>query len=99
MEHHVYFWLGEDHQNADDRAAFETGLDSLTKLNGVKRGLWSVPAKVAPRPVVDLSWDYALSISFEDVAAHDAYQIDPVHQVFIDSFKPWWSKVLVMDLA
>lgn len=99
MEHHVYFWLNDDRKNAADRAAFEAGLAALFQLPGVAGGRWSVPAKVEIRPVVDQSWDYALSMTFATLADHDAYQADPDHHKFIDSFKPWWAKVLVMDLA
>lgn len=99
MDHHVYFWLKEEHQNAADRAEFEKGLDALLTSELPKGARWSVPAKVAERPVVDLSWDYALSIQFESVADHDTYQVEPIHQKFIGGFKEWWAKVLVMDLA
>jgi hypothetical protein len=37
-------------------------------------------------------------MDFESVAAQDAYQVDPEHQVFIDSFKDWWARVEVRDL-
>jgi hypothetical protein len=99
MEHHVYFWLNDDRKNAADRAAFEAGLAALFQLPGVAGGRWSVPAKVEIRPVVDQSWDYALSMTFATLADHDAYQADPDHHQFIEAFKPWWAKVLVMDLA
>ena len=81
MEHHVYFWLKEECKNAADRASFEQGLSDLLKLPGLVRGLWGRPAAVMPRPVIDLSWDYALSMTFTDVAAQDAYQIDPIRPV------------------
>lgn len=58
-----------------------------------------MPAKVTIRPVSDLSWDYAISVQFETIEKHDAYQVDPDHDVFIAKFKDWWTKVLVMDLA
>ncbi len=99
MEHHVYFWLKEEYQNAADRAVFEQGLDSLFKIGLVTGGRWAVPAKVMLRPVIDQSWDYALSMQFANVEDHDAYQVDPDHNVFIGTFKEWWAKVLVMDLA
>jgi hypothetical protein len=99
MEHHVYFWLKEGHQNAADRAIFEQGLESLFEIQLVTGGRWAVPAKVMPRPVIDQSWDYALSMHFANVEDHDAYQVDPDHNGFIGSFKDWWAKVLVMDLA
>jgi hypothetical protein len=99
MEHHVYFWLKEDHQNPVDRAIFEQGLESLFRIGLVESGRWAVPAKVMERPVIDQSWDYALSMRFANIEDHDAYQVDADHNVFIATFKEWWAKVLVMDLA
>ena len=98
MEHHVYFWLKEECNNAVDRAAFEQGLERLLVLPGLESGFWGRPAAVMIRPVVDLSWDYALSMTFASVALHDAYQVDPDHQVFINSHKEKWARVLVTDI-
>ena len=98
MEHHVYFWLKDEHKNEADLKAFEAGLSSLFKLEGLLGGFWAVPAKVMERPVVDQSWDYALTMTFESVAAQDAYQEDPDHHVFINDFKSWWARVEVRDL-
>lgn len=58
-----------------------------------------MPANVEIRPVVDQSWDYALSMTFDTLEKHNAYQTDADHHHFIDTFKPMWAKVLVMDLA
>jgi Stress responsive A/B Barrel Domain len=98
MEHHVYFWLKEEHQNEEDRACFEQGLSGLFKIPLVAGGRWAVPAKVMIRPVIDQSWDYALTMQFGNIEEHDAYQVDADHNVFIAAFKDWWKKVLVMDL-
>ena len=98
MEHHVYFWLKDEHKNADDRAAFEAGLDSLFSIDLVKGGKWSTPAKVMERPVVDQSWDYAISMQFATIEDHDTYQDVPVHSNFIGKFKETWAKVEVKDL-
>ena len=51
------------------------------------------------RPVIDQSWDYALTMQFANVADHDAYQTAPQHEAFIGSHKDRWARVLVMDLA
>jgi len=98
MEHHVYFWLKDERDNPGDRARFESGLAGLFAIAQVGGGRWSVPAATEKRAVTDNSWDYALSMSFADQAAHDAYQVDADHDVFIAAFKDWWQKVLVMDL-
>jgi hypothetical protein len=99
MEHHVYFWLKEEFKDAASRAAFEKGLSALFKIQLVQGGRWAVPAKVMIRPVIDQSWDYALSMQFGSVEDHDAYQVDPDHNVFIASFKDQWAQVQVRDLA
>ena len=56
MEHHVYFWLKEEHQNEDDRAAFESGLDDLCRSENIAEPKWGKPAATAERPVTDHSW-------------------------------------------
>lgn len=99
MDHHVYFWLNEESQAPAQREAFEQGLASLFEIPLVKGGRWTIPAKVMPRPVIDQSWDYALTMQFDSIEDQDAYQIDPTHHAFIDSNKHRWAKVLVMDLA
>lgn len=99
MEHHVYFWLKDENKNPADRASFEQGLDELLKVQGAESGIWSVPAAVALRPVVDQSWDYALSIRFASLEDHNIYQEDPDHLAFIQNHRDKWAKVLVSDLA
>lgn len=99
MEHHVYFWLNEENKSEEDRARFEKGLAALFAIDRVEGGCWSVPAAVEQRPVVDQSWDYALSMRFHTLDDQFVYQDHPDHHAFIDEFKPFWAKVLVMDLA
>lgn len=99
MDHHVYFWLKDERKNPADRASFEQGLASLFTIPMVKGGRWAVPANVMPRPVIDQSWDYAITMRFDSVVDQDAYQVDDTHNVFINSYKDWWANVKVMDLA
>lgn len=99
MEHHVYFWLKPEYQIVEARAEFEKALDSLFTIPLCTGGRWAVPAPVTARDVVDNSWDYAIVMFFENVQDHDAYQIEPTHQAFIDGNKHRWEKVLVTDLA
>lgn len=91
--------MNDDRKNSSDDATFQKGLAGLLELPGVAGGRWAVPAKVELRPVVDQSWDYAISMTFASLADHDSYQVDPDHLRFVETFKPWWAKVLVMDLA
>lgn len=98
MEHHVYFWLKEEKQNPEDRAAFVGGLKDLFKITEIASGAWATPAKTEVRPVSVNSWDYALSLKFASQVEHDIYQAHPEHDVFVDGFKGYWSQVQVMDL-
>jgi hypothetical protein len=99
MDHHVYFWLKEERKNPADRASFEQGMTSLLAIPLVRGGRWAVPANVMPRPVIDQSWDYALTMRFDSVEDQDGYQVDAAHDKFISSFEDWWASVKVMDLA
>jgi Stress responsive A/B Barrel Domain len=99
MDHHVYFWLKDEFQSDVDRAIFEQGLSTLFEIGLVSGGRWTVPAKVALRPVIDQSWDYALSMQFANIEDHDAYQVHPDHNAFLGAFKDWWAQVQVKDLA
>ena len=99
MEHHVYFWLKEERKNSNDKAAFEKGLAALFEIPLVAGGRWAVPADVELRPVVDQSWDYALTMTFATLEDHNAYQVDPKHNEFIAGFTEWWAQVRVSDLA
>jgi len=97
MQHHVYFWLKADQKTDSARAEFEKGLQLCADINHVASGGWGEPAATPERPVTDKSWDYALYCSFETLADHDAYQVDPDHDIFVADHKHRWEKVLVMD--
>ncbi|MEM9079792.1 MAG: Dabb family protein [Verrucomicrobiota bacterium] len=99
MEHHVYFWLKEEFKGEAARGEFEAGLAGLFEIETVAGGIWGKSAGTEERPVTDKSWDYALSLHFESQAEHDAYQVDPKHDGFVEAFKERWAKVLVMDVA
>ena len=98
MEHHVYFWIKEELKTEGNKKAFEKSLAKLIEIEGSISAKWAIPAAVENRPVVDNSWDYAISIIFESVKAHDAYQDHPDHHVFIEENRHLWERVLVTDL-
>ena len=39
----------------------------------------------------------ALTVLLKDVAAHDAYQVDPIHLAFVASCKALWTRVQIYD--
>ena len=99
MEHHVYFWLKDERKNEANQAIFEKGLADLLGITEIAEGTWGPSAQTPERPVTDKSFDYALSLKFDSVEKHNIYQDHVDHDVFLATFKDWWDKVLVMDVA
>lgn len=93
--HSVYFWL-HDGLTGDERTKFVAGLRSLVGIESVQRGWIGTPAPT-DRPVIDRSWSWSLTVVFPDQAAHDAYQVDPVHDRFRDECSKYWTRVVIYD--
>ena len=94
--HTVFFWMKEDMTEAEHEQ-FQAGLQSLSKVESVKRFHWGKPADSERREVVDHSFDYALIIHFADQAGHDAYQPHEIHQAFVANNSSLWTQVKVYD--
>lgn len=91
--HHVHFWLN----NKADKDKLIEGLNSLASISFIRDIHIGVPADTH-RDVVDRSYDVSLLILFDDKAAQDAYQDDPIHLLFVDNYaKPLCAKVVVED--
>jgi hypothetical protein len=93
--HAVYFWLREGLSD-DDRGRFLAGLRSLRALEGVRAGYIGVPAPT-DRPVIERSYSHALVLVFADQAAHDVYQVHPVHDRFREECGTFWTTVRIFD--
>ncbi|MFP4156936.1 MAG: Dabb family protein [Opitutales bacterium] len=94
--HNVFFWLKAE--TSDEQITqFRAGLESLKAITAAEAVYVGTPADVADRPVLDKSYHYCLTVLLPDVAAHDVYQADPIHQDFINRFKPLWERVQVYD--
>lgn len=96
LVHSVYFWLKPE-LTPEKRDAFRGGLESLHGIQTVASLYVGQPAGTAPRPVIERSYDFALVAVLENVAAHDAYQADPLHKAFLQEFSSYWSRVLIFD--
>lgn len=97
LVHTVIFWLRKDLTPAE-RETFRTeGLESLRPIASVGELHVGTPAPIPARPVVDASYTYAITVIFADVAAHDAYQVDPAHTAFVGRFKSFWERVQLYD--
>ena len=96
LVHTVLFWLKKD-LDGDKITHFRMGLESLSKIESAEAVYIGSPAGTAERPVIDTSYDFCLTVVAKDVAAHDAYQVDPRHTDFINTFKDYWKKVKIYD--
>jgi hypothetical protein len=96
LVHTVFFWMKK---SAPKGAARQTIQDALKYLNGpTVKQLWAgPPAKTEVRDVVNATYDAGLTVVFDSIADHDAYQEDPQHQVFIRRNKKHWLRVEVYD--
>lgn len=96
LVHTVFFWLKKE-LTADQAAQFRAGVDRLKAIPSADAVYVGSPAETAARPVIDSSYDICLTVLLQDIAAHDAYQADPIHQEFIATFKDSWEAVKVYD--
>ncbi|MDO8543451.1 MAG: Dabb family protein [Opitutaceae bacterium] len=96
LVHTVYFWLKPELTDAQ-RADFRRGVESLGGIKSVDKIYVGTPAGTEKRPIIDDSYSVALTVLCKNVAAHDAYQLDPIHHVFIDRFKTFWNRVQIYD--
>jgi quinol monooxygenase YgiN len=94
--HTVLFWLTNPESQVD-REQFEDALKAfLAESQYAKTNFIGTPP-AASREVVDGSFTYMLTVTFESAEAHEAYQQEDAHQSFIERAQPLWNKVVVYD--
>jgi hypothetical protein len=96
LVHSVYFWLKPE-LTAAQRADFRRGVESLAGIKSAEKVYVGAPAATGKRPIIDDSYSVALTVVCKDVAAHDAYQIDPIHRAFVAKFGTFWTRLQIYD--
>ena len=96
LVHNVFFFLRKDLDGAE-LTEFRMGLESLKSIKHAEAVHIGSPAAVPERPVLVTNYDFSLTVLLKDVAAHNAYQADPIHQTFLETHKEKWKKVKVYD--
>jgi hypothetical protein len=96
LVHSVYFWLKPELTVAQ-RAEFRRGVESLAGIKSVDKVYVGTPAATERRPIIDHTYAVALTVMCKDVAAHDAYQVDPIHLAFVAKFNTFWTRVQIYD--
>ncbi len=93
LVHHVLFWLNDK----NDLPEFLNGLNSLSAINNVKYFNVGVAADTHGDKI-ERSYHASLLTIFDDLQAHDAYQVDPIHEAFLTNYvKKFVAKVVVTD--
>lgn len=95
IAHHVLFWLKAG-TTEEQKIAFRKSLQTLENIEIVKFFHVGTPAAIE-RAVVDTSYTFSLILLFDDLAAHDIYQVHPLHQAFLDEFRILFEKVCIYD--
>ncbi|MBL7697284.1 MAG: Dabb family protein [Chitinophagaceae bacterium] len=93
--HHVYFWL-KNPSGETDRQKLIEGLQKLSKVKTIKSFHIGKPADTN-RDVIDTSYSISWMLIFDDKAAEESYQTDPIHLNFVETCKDLWQKVVVYD--
>ena len=95
--HTVLFWLRKNLRD-DQITEFRFGLETLKQIKSAEAVYIGSPADMEPRPGIRLStYDFCLTVILKDIEAHDAYQADPIHRKFIETYASSWKRVRVYD--
>ena len=94
--HTVIFWLKND-LSEDQKNIFINEVKTLGEISSVEDFHLGKPAATPKRPVVEDSYDFAITVVLKDMVAHDDYQTDPIHLKFIDNCKEMWERVVIYD--
>lgn len=96
LTHHVFFWLKNPASNEDLNKLLE-GLQTLERIETVRKIYIGVPASTEVRDVVDSSFSASELLFFDDTAGQKIYQDHPIHKKFVEDCSHLWQKVIVYD--
>ena len=96
LVHTVIFWL-KNNLSDEERNTFFKEVATLGTIPSVEDFHLGTPAQTPKRPVIDDSYDCAVTVVLKDLSAQEQYQIDPIHQAFIDACSSFWERVVIYD--
>jgi len=76
IRHSALFRLSHE-SGSDAETAFLSAIADLARIPGVKD--FQVLREISPKN----NFDFAVAMSFENLAAYDAYNVHPVHVAFV----------------
>jgi len=96
FEHVVLFYL-KNPDNEKDQATLEKGLRDLIEASEyIVSAHLGVPA-MTDREIVDNSYSFNYTVTFESKETQDKYQTEPAHLAFVEEYKHLWEKVIIYD--
>ena len=94
--HIVYFWL-KNPNSEEDKKTFKTSLiNFISNSIFIKTKHLGTPASTN-REVIDSTYSYNLSLTFESKEIQDKYQVEEGHMQFMEESSKLWKKVVVYD--
>ena len=96
LVHTAYFWFKAT-ATPEQVKAFKEDTERLRDIEQVKALYYGAPA-ATDRPVVEKSYDFAVVVHFENLAAHDIYQAHDIHQNLLKNHSALWERVMVTDV-
>jgi len=94
--HSVYFWF-KGEVTFEQLEVFYQDTEKLREIEVVK-AMYTGKAAATDRPIVERSYDFAVIVHFEDLAAHDAYQKDPIHLALLEKHASLWERIMITDV-
>ncbi|MDG5767067.1 Dabb family protein [Balneolales bacterium ANBcel1] len=94
--HSVFFYLKDScpaETASNMKADIETRLTNIEQVNDI----WAGAPEGVDRDVVDNEYHMSLHVFFEDIKALQAYQVDPGHVEFVETYKPYFERIKVFD--
>lgn len=98
INHNVFIWLNAEHSNPQGIALFEEKVAILLSCTHIASSSWGKSAPTPLRDVTDKSFQYGLSLQFESLEAHNAFQVSSQHDEFVESCGPMFADVKVYDV-
>jgi hypothetical protein len=98
ITHVVVFWTDKPPGEAQEKIV-AGARELLAEIPGAMEFRSGIPVS-SSRGLVDDSFSAAISMTFEDQAAADAYLAHPLHLQFVEEcLKPWARRVVVYDFG
>ncbi|MDN3672959.1 Dabb family protein [Flavobacterium branchiarum] len=94
--HYLLFWLKPE-LTSTEVEDFQNFFEGLKKLPYVKNVRYGKPANSTPRPVMDNSFTYNVSMEFDSLQGLETYGKLPEHLELVAKYKPFFNRMAVHD--